>query len=252
MKIRFLGTGTSYGIPVIGCACSVCTSSDPRNIRSRSAILIHSGASNILVDAPQELRLQLVAAGICDLSAVLITHDHSDHLLGLDDTRIFVNRTQNPIPLFARESVIERIRRVFYYSSIRPEITCGLPRFEFHEINTAFSAAGLEIVPLPVYHGECEITGFRMNDLAYITDCSKIPEQTFSLLKGIRILILNALRHEPHPTHFSLTQSIEVAQRIHAQQTFFTHISHGLDYKKTSSELPAGIQLAYDGLEIEC
>jgi len=250
----FLGTGTSTGVPVLGCACATCRSSDARNHRYRCAALISTPQGRILIDTPPELRLQLLRAGIGYVHAVLLTHYHADHLFGLDDVRLFPRYLGGPVPVYCNRETEQVLRQSFAYAFApgTEQLPIGVvPKLKIVRVEEhPFEVLGQRITPVPLEHAHFRVLGFRIEDLAYLTDVSRIPESSWPLLEGVRILILDALRKRPHPAHFSLDQAIAVAQQLGAERTYLTHIGHELEHEATSRELPAGIELAYDGLQI--
>ena len=254
-RLIFLGTGTSHGVPALGCDCDVCTSTDPRNSRTRPSVLLQFPAGNLLIDTSPELRLQLLRARVGVAHAIAFTHAHADHMFGLDDVRLFPRTLGGPVPVFCERNVEASIRTTFSYAFTEAAVRIpsgGVPQLTFQTIkpNTAFETLGVTVLPLRLEHGPFAVLGFRVGGLAYCTDVSRIPDESWPHLQGLDILILDALRREPHPTHFSLSQAIDIASRLKAKQTYFTHISHGLDHEQTEASLPATIRLAYDGLAI--
>lgn len=250
MKLTFLGTGTSHGIPTIGCNCPVCRSDNPQNKRTRCGALLQINGRNWLIDTPTEFRLQALRENLTHVDAVLYTHGHADHILGLDDLRVFT--AQRPLDIYGNRETLITIRRTFPYAFKPPKQTGGgFPCLIPHRVAGSFSIGETEIIPLPVLHGKMSILGYRIGPLVYITDASRIPDRTYSLTTGCRCLVLNALRYYPHPTHFSLAQAIETAERIGAEKVFFTHICHNLEHETVNRFLPSGMQLAYDGLSVE-
>lgn len=253
-QMILLGTGTSNGVPMIGCHCEVCESPNPKNHRTRSGVLVQGPKGNFLIDTPPELRLQLVRERIDAAGAAVFTHGHADHLFGLDDLRIFSYYQQCVIPLYCEAETEKRIRRSFDYAFDDPAATRhfgAVPQFSVTSIGTdPFELMGLVIRPIRLWHGEMPVLGFRINNVAFCTDVSRIPEDSWPLLEGLDVLVLDALREKPHPTHFSLSQALDVVQRVAPRQAYFTHISHVLEYEATNAKLPPGVALAYDGLRI--
>lgn len=246
-----LGTGTSVGVPTIGCGCDVCQSGHPRNQRTRCAVAIGLPEGNLLIDTPPDLRTQLVREQIGIVHAVLYTHEHTDHVMGMDDIRIFQFRLHGPVPLYCEAQVERRIRAAFDYAfSTEPATHTGAaPNVAFHRISTEpFHLLGARIVPIRLQHGpRFWVLGFRIGNVAYCTDVSAVPEESWPLLEGLDVLILDALRPTPHVTHLSLDEAIAVSRRVGARRTYFTHTSHELDYEQTNASLPPDMQLAYDG-----
>ena len=252
MRITFLGTGTSHGVPMIGCGCATCLSSDPRDSRLRSSIYVETGEASILVDAGPDLRAQALRHRISRVDAIIFTHGHADHILGMDDVRRFNALMGGPMPCFGDASTLEDIRRMFsYVFDPATLIGGGLPRLDLRLIDGAFSVGELAIQPVPLLHGVRPVLGFRFGRFAYLTDCSSIPGPSWPLLEGLDVLVLDALRIRPHPTHFSLDEAIATAARIGAARTFFTHMCHDLQHAPTDARLPPGMALAYDGLVLE-
>lgn len=251
MKVNFLGTGTSQGVPIIGCGCPVCTSLDFRNQRFRSSIHIEVDGLSIVVDTGPDFRMQMLRARIQKLDAVLFTHEHKDHTAGLDDIRPFNFLQKKDIPIFGRSHVLEQIRREFAYIFSGKKYP-GVPLVETVEIDDRpFQISGTEIIPIPVMHYKLPVLGFRIGDFTYITDANFIPEESIDLVRGTEILVLNALQKEDHISHFTLEEAVSMASRIGAKQTYFTHISHRLGlHAQIDEELPEGIALAYDGLTV--
>lgn len=253
-KMVLLGTGTSVGVPTIGCGCDVCQSSDPRNQRTRCAAVLGLPDGNLLIDTPPDLRTQLVREGIGLVHAVLYTHEHTDHLMGMDDIRIFQFRLNGPVPLYCEEPVERRVRAVFDYAfAEQPHTHSGAaPHVEFHRISTEpFGLLGERIVPIRLQHGpRFWVLGFRFGQVAYCTDVSAIPDESWPLLEGLDVLVLDALRPRPHITHLSLDEAVEIARRLQPRRTYFTHISHELDHAATNARLPPGMALAHDGLVV--
>lgn len=255
-KVIFLGTGTSVGIPAIGCRCGVCTSGDPKNNRLRCAIVVETPAGRILVDTPPDLRTQLLRADIPLVHAVLYTHEHADHIYGLDDLRLFPFRLRAAVPVYCTAHVESRLRTAFEYVFMdRQETHPGSrPMLELRTIDPdqPFQVLGTEVVPIPMTHGpHFDVLGFRFGDFAYCTDTNHIPAASIERLRGVHTFVVDALRDKPHPTHFNLEQALEVACQVGAAQTFLTHIGHDLDHHETNRRLPDGVELAYDGLELE-
>ncbi len=257
MKLTFLGTGTSFGIPVIGCKCLVCTSTDPRNSRTRHALLIEQGDETLLVDTPPELRLQLVGQDVRQVDHVLLTHPHADHVHGIDDLRIFSLRSERPLPVYVAEEYVEEFRSRFAYiwgAEAGPAPGTSIPDLElrpFHD-RELLNIGGLKVQPIAFPHGYLRSYGLRVGDLALIVDAKRVPEDAVELLSGLRVLVLNALWHgDPHPTHFNVEEALEVAARLGAEMTYLTHLTHRLDHESLLSELPEGIAPAYDGLSVE-
>ena len=248
MQITFLGTGTSHGIPVIGCQCPVCHSKDPRDKRGRTAILIKTNGVQILVDAPPELRLQLLAANCRQVEAMLLTHAHADHIAGLDDVRIFSERSNQAFPIYGPKAALKQLRERFGYVFRNTQIGGGKPKLALHSVQNAFWIKGIKIIPIPLWHGKIKVFGYRLHDFAYLTDVSKIPEASYALLKGLKVLVVDALRHAPHETHFNLEQALAEAERIKARKVYFTHMCHILGHAATERKLPKHVRLAYDGL----
>jgi len=251
VRVILLGTGTSHGIPMIGCDCAVCTSSDSRDKRTRPGIYIRTGQGGVLIDTPPELRLQCIRSGVRRVDAVLYTHHHADHIAGLDDLRQFCSRASGPIPCYGSAETLARLRRMYEYAFVDdPEYPSAKPRLELRTIDGPFELCGETFVPIRLLHGCLPVLGFRVGDFAYCTDCSAIPPESMRRLEGLDVLVLDALRRTPHPTHFHLAEAIEVARRIGARRTYFTHIAHELKHAETDAELPETMALAYDGLEI--
>ena len=249
-----LGTGTSVGVPMIGCGCDVCLGGHPRNQRTRCSIALGLPEGNLLVDTSPDLRAQLLREKIGLVHAVLYTHEHADHLFGLDDVRLFPFYLGHSVPMYCEPQVEKRIRQTFDYA-FRKEPTThagAVPQIELHSIGLEpFSLLGQSIVPVRLKHGpRFEVLGFRFGNVAYCTDVNEIPDATWPLLEGLDVLILDALRPRPHATHFSLDQAIEVARRLQPRRTLFTHVSHELDYETTNAQLPPGMELAYDGQRV--
>jgi phosphoribosyl 1,2-cyclic phosphate phosphodiesterase len=264
LRVTLLGTGTSHGVPMIGCDCRVCQSIDPRDRRSRTSILIERTGSgqcvapfaaavrNILVDTSTDLRSQALALGVRRVDAILFTHSHADHILGLDEVRRFNMLQKTSIPAYGDERTVADVRQTFAYI-FDPETprSGGIPQLSLSRIGGPFTLGSVEIVPVPVLHGQRLINGFRFGSFAYLTDCSAIPDTSWALLEGVRTLVLDALRDRPHPTHFSLSEAVEAATRIGAERTLFTHICHDLPHAETCARLPPGMELAYDGQVLE-
>ena len=248
-----LGTGTSHGVPMIGCDCTTCHSTDARDRRLRPSIYIDvPDRVRILVDTATDLRQQALAHRITRVDAVLFTHAHADHILGLDDLRSFNALQGSPIPCYANREAWEQIRRQFSYVFEGPlQIGGGVPQLTANEITGPFFIRGIRIVPVPLWHGKLPILGFRLGNFAYLTDCNRIPDESLALLGGVDILVLDALRDEPHETHFTLGEAVAVAGSLGAQETYFTHMTHDLPHAKTNARLPEGMQLAYDGLVLD-
>jgi phosphoribosyl 1,2-cyclic phosphate phosphodiesterase len=249
-----LGTGTSVGVPTVGCGCSVCTGGKPRNQRTRSAAIVGLPDGNLLIDTPPDLRFQLLREGIGIVHSVLFTHAHADHIFGLDDLRLFPFYLGHPVPLFAERNVEQVIRQAFSYAfSDRPVTHAGaVPQLAFHTIDDSpFEVLGVRVTTIRLKHGpHFQVLGFRLNDLAYCTDTNEISEPSLALLEGLDTLVIDALRDRSHPTHFSLEQAIAVAQRLRPRRTIFTHKSHELDYDAVSARLPQSMELGYDGMRI--
>lgn len=253
MRVTFLGTGTSHGVPMIGCACDVCQSTDSRDRRSRPSILItlDSGAQ-VLVDTSTDLRAQALAHGVTRIDAIVFTHSHADHIFGFDEIRRFNVLAGRPLPVHADARTLDDLRRTFPYAFTPPDqMGGGVPQVEPHEVSGPFVLGGQAFVPVPILHGRRPILGYRVGGFAYLTDCSAIPEPSEGLLEGLDVLVLSALRHRPHPTHFTLGQAVDAAARIGARQTWFTHMCHDLGHEATTRDLPDRMSLAWDGLTIE-
>lgn len=252
MEIEILGSGTSMGVPMVGCACKVCRSEDPRDKRLRTSALIKGNDAAILIDTSVDFRQQILRAGITRLDAVIYTHHHVDHILGLDDLRGFNLLHKTAIPLFGMEDTMNAIRRVFSYAFSEQFKDSGVPQISLNILDgQPFRIKGIGILPIPLLHGRMPVLGFRIGDFAYCTDVNEIPPPSYDLLRNVKVLILDALRHKPHPTHFSVTEAVREAQKIGAERTYLTHISHALLHRETEAQLPEGIFLAYDGLKFE-
>ncbi|MDM8008141.1 MAG: MBL fold metallo-hydrolase [Phycisphaerae bacterium] len=251
-RIVILGTGTSHGVPMIGCTCPVCTSSDPRDKRTRTSVAVETAGRSFLIDTPPELRTQCLACNITRVDAVLYTHSHADHIVGLDDLRRFNALQKAPIPCYGDAHTLRDLHRMFPYAfQDMPDYPSAKPHLEMIEVDGAFELLGVRVVPIPLFHGKLPVLGFRIGPFAYCTDCNQIPDESMALLQGLKVLILDGLRRRPHPTHFNLEQAVEAARRIGARQTFFTHIAHELAHEATNAELPPGMALAHEGQVIE-
>src|SRR5690606_17570007 len=248
MRLHFLGTGTSQGVPVIGCTCAVCTSEDTRNHRMRSSVWIELGGKHIVIDTPAEFRLQALRAKLPRLDALLYTHAHADHIFGIDDIRRYNQMQREVIPLYASKETLEALRQIAGYIFDFDDHNWALPKAEPHEITGPFELFGRVVEPLLVWHGKMPVTAFRIGRMAYVTDCNAIPAETMERLEGLDLLVLDALRHRPHPTHFSISEAVEVIQRLKPKRALLTHLCHEVDHATTEAELPPGIRLAYDGL----
>jgi phosphoribosyl 1,2-cyclic phosphate phosphodiesterase len=251
LRVTMLGSGTSTGVPVIGCNCAVCTSTDPRNQRLRPGLWLELPAGSLLIDTPIDLRLQALTHRIPRVDAVLFTHAHVDHTFGLDDLRIYNFRQRAAIPCYGSTETLARLRQTFAYCFEPGQEGGGKPRLDLVPVDGRFEVLGSEVLPIPVWHGETEVLGYRLGGFAYVTDVSRIPETSFALLAGVEVLILGALRWRPHPTHFSIGEAIVAAQRIGARRTLFTHLTHDVDATALREPLPAGIELGHDGLVLE-
>jgi phosphoribosyl 1,2-cyclic phosphate phosphodiesterase len=266
IRVTVLGSGTSHGVPAIGCDCAVCRSEDPRDKRTRPSILIEivpgphdpartpfaAAVRSILVDTSTDLREQALANDVRRVDAILYTHTHADHVFGIDEVRRFNQMQKAAIPCFAQADTVASLRRMFAYIFEPPaQIGGGLPQLSLFRLAGAFSLGGVEIVPIPLFHGTLPILGYRLGTFAYLTDCNRIPDASFALLDGVRTLIIDALRRRPHSTHFSVDEAAAAAARIGAERVYFTHISHDLGHAETCASLPPGVQLAYDGQVIE-
>jgi phosphoribosyl 1,2-cyclic phosphate phosphodiesterase len=253
-QLVVLGTGTSVGVPMIGCDCAVCQSDDPHNKRTRCGLAVGLPEGILLVDTPVELRLQMLRERIGIAHAILYTHEHADHLFGLDDVRLLPFHLGHAVPIYCERIVEERIRKSFDYAfTDRVHTHAGaVPQLVFRTIDTSpFEVLGAEVIPIRLHHGpQFEVLGFRFGNVAYCTDTNGIPESSWPLLSNLDVLILDALRPRPHATHFSLDEAVAVAERVGARRTFFTHCSHELDFVETNARLPASMELAYDGLRI--
>ena len=238
---------------MIGCTCAVCRSADPRDRRLRPSIFLDvPGRAGILVDMTPDLRQQALARGLSRLDAVLFTHSHADHILGLDEIRRFNFMQGAAIPCYAAAEVWQSIRRTFYYVFDEiPRQGGGIPKIDAHEITGPFDAAGVHVVPVPLLHGRMPILGFRFGDLAYLTDCSAIPDESWPLVAGVETLIIDALRDKKHSTHFTVDEALEAIARIAPARAYLTHMSHDLGHAETNARLPPGVELAYDGLVLD-
>lgn len=257
IKVTLLGTGTSTGVPVIGCRCRVCQSPDPHDNRTRCACLVEAGEMSLVIDTGPDFRRQALRERIRRVDAVLFTHHHFDHVVGLDDLRPFLFGNRTPIPCYARANTVAVLQRMFEYIFGDGSYP-GVPLLTLHTVNDCFRVesryvpgASVSITPIEVFHGELPILGYRIGRFAYLTDASHIPETSYPLLDNLDVLVLDALRHEPHPTHFTIEDAVETALRIGAQQTYFIHMTHSILHAEENARLPEGIALGYDGLQFE-
>ncbi|MBK7944805.1 MAG: MBL fold metallo-hydrolase [Flavobacteriales bacterium] len=249
--ITFLGTGTSQGVPVIGCGCAVCRSSDPRDARLRSSAMVDVGATRLLIDAGPDLRQQMLSAHVDRLDAVLLTHEHMDHIGGIDDLRAFNFRQRRAMDIHGNAATLEAVRHMYHYA-FGERVYPGVPELALHAVDGAFTIGDARIEPFAVLHGRMPVLGYRIGGLAYITDANHIADEVVERLHGIDVLVLNALRQSEHPTHFNLQQALAMVERIAPKRACFTHISHLLGTNaEVSAELPQGVELATDGLRID-
>jgi phosphoribosyl 1,2-cyclic phosphate phosphodiesterase len=252
MVVTLLGTGTSSGVPLIGCECEVCRSVDFRDKRLRSSIHIAVNGRSLIVDTGPDFRQQVLRLNLKEVDAVLFTHEHKDHTAGLDEIRAYNFRSGRDIPLYGRPSVLAQLQREFAYIFAEHKYP-GVPRVRINEIgNEPFDVFGVQVIPIEVMHHKLPVYGFRIGDFTYLTDLNFIPDQELIKVAGTKILVLDALQRQPHISHFTLDQAVEVAMRIGAERTYFTHISHKLGlHSEVEKELPTGIRLGYDGMQIK-
>ena len=254
MQVLILGSGTSFGVPMIGCDCEVCRSDDPRDNRTRAAVLIRAAGRQILVDAPPDLRQQMLRHGVARLDAVLMTHAHADHIFGLDDLRAFSAHQQAALPVYGDAETLRVLRKDFDYAFADQDFREGwiIPRLDLREWNGPAQIAGVPVAPVPILHGGDRILGYRVGDFAYLTDCSGVPEESMPLLEGLDALVVGAVKHDPpHPKHFSVRQALELIELLRPRRAWLTHISHRLGHSVTEAQLPAHVRLAWDGLVID-
>ncbi len=249
----FLGTGTSMGVPMLGCDCHVCTSTNPKNHRYRSSVLIGTPRGNVLIDTTPEVRLQLLRENVKLVHAVVYTHYHVDHLFGLDDLRIFPVKLNGPLPIYCTDEVDAMIRKVFAYAfdPISETLPAGhVPRLELRRIDSRpFEVLGERFTPIPMIHGRFNVFGFRIGDVAYCTDVSHIPDSSWPLLEGLDVFVIDALRPDkPHPSHFDVGQALDAIRRVKPKKAYFTHMAHTMEYDELMRTLPPGVEPAYDGL----
>ncbi|MGE3275682.1 MAG: MBL fold metallo-hydrolase [Vicinamibacterales bacterium] len=252
-RVTFLGTGTSHGVPMIGCTCDTCRSTDPHDRRLRPSIYLDvEHGPKVLVDTSTDLRQQALAHGITRVDALLFTHSHADHVMGLDEVRRFNAVQGGAIPAYADARTAAEIRRIFRYVFEPPaQKGGGLPQVLLHEIEGPFDLDGVRVVPVPLLHGSLPILGFRIGPFAYLTDCSAIPAGAWPVLDGVEFLVIDALRHRPHPTHFTVAQALDVVRTLAPRRAWLTHICHDLPHAATNATLPEGVELGYDGQQIE-
>ena len=256
LQVTLLGTGTSTGVPVIGCACRVCRSADPRDARTRTSCYIEADGVHLVIDTGPDFRRQALREHIRRVDAVLFTHHHFDHIVGLDDLRPFFFDNRTPIPCYARPNTAAVLREMFRYI-FRDGSYPGVANLALHEVEGLFQVESryttdvTAIEPIDVFHGDLPLYGYRVGRFAYLTDTSRIPEASFSRLQDLDVLVLDALRHEPHRTHFTIKEAVAVAQRIGARQTYFVHMTHSVLHAEEDVRLPEGIALGYDGLRFE-
>ncbi len=250
-RVTVLGSGTSHGVPMIGCSCATCSSTDPRDRRTRPSIYVDVvDGPKVLVDTSTDLREQALAQGVRRVDAILFTHSHADHVMGLDDSRRFSQMQKGQIPCYADAATVAALQKQFYYVfDPGTEKGGGLPQIELNTIDGPFEIAGLRVQPIPLMHGRRPVLGFRFGDFAYLTDTNYVPDEAWPLLGGVKTIVLDALRHRPHPTHFTVAEALTVVDRLKPQQTYFTHICHDLPHVATNQSLPAGVELAFDGLQ---
>jgi phosphoribosyl 1,2-cyclic phosphate phosphodiesterase len=251
-RLTFLGTGTSHGIPMIGCSCAVCQSTDPRDNRTRPSIYIEvADGPSVLVDTSTDLRQQALTRHVRRVDAILFTHSHADHVMGFDEVRRFNAISGASIAAYADARTSADLRRMFNYVFDPPkEKGGGIPQLTLTTIDGPFAVGNVRVQPVPLMHGSRPILGFRFGAFAYLTDCSAIPDQSWPLLENLDVLVLDALRHRPHPTHFTVAEALEVVDRLKPSRTYFTHICHDLAHEATNRSLPPSVELAYDGLAL--
>lgn len=257
-RLLVLGSGTSTGVPVLGCDCAVCHSNNPKNQRTRPSVLMQFPAGNLLIDTTPEMRMQLLREKVSKVHAIAYTHPHADHLFGLDDARLFPKAVGGAIPIYCEQQTEVAIRRAFHYAFpdegegyIPPRV--GVPKIVFERItpNQPFQTLGQTLIPLRLLHGKFQVLGFRCGSLAYCTDVNHIPEESWPWLENLETLILDALRPEPHPTHYSLSEALAVIERLRPRRAYLTHLSHFFDHDVVESSLPANVGLTYDGLTLD-
>lgn len=250
LKFTILGSGTSTGVPVLGCHCAVCESPDPRNNRTRCSALLEWGSQKILIDTATDFRQQALREQIEHIDAVLFTHAHADHVHGIDDLRTFTFHREEAIPIYASASVLTRIKGLFSYIFSDTDAPGYRPRLQGHTIDGPFQLFGQKVIPVPLLHGPGESLGYRVGNLAYIVDCSAIPESSCDLLQGLEVMVIDALRFREHDSHFNIAQAIEIAEKLQVKRTLLTHLTHDIDYSRHNEGLPDGVEFAYDGLSL--
>jgi phosphoribosyl 1,2-cyclic phosphate phosphodiesterase len=251
LQLTVLGSGTSMGVPTLGCHCAVCESSDPLDKRTRPSVLLSWGGRNVVIDTTPDFRLQAIRAHIDRLDAVIYTHAHADHILGLDDIRPYNMRQKSEIPIYGSADTLAALRSQFSYIFDDTPTENLLPAVSLHAIDGPFDLFGLQFVPVPALHGAQPVLGFRFGKAAYLTDFIRVPEESKKLLHGLDDFILDALRYVPHPMHSNVEQSLALVAELKPKRAWFTHICHDLSHAKDNPKLPAGVQLAYDGLQFE-
>ena len=247
LKLTVLGSGTSTGVPVLGCHCAVCSSAELRNNRTRCSVLFEWSGRKVLIDTATDFRQQALREGIEQIDTVLYTHAHADHVHGIDDLRTFTLMTGNAIPVYAARGVLDRIQGLFSYIFSETGSSGFRPRLQVHEVAGPFDLFGQKVIPIPLVHGPGDSLGYRIGNLAYVVDCSAISESSWSLLEGLDVLIIDALRFREHESHFSISEAIKVARQLRVPRTLLTHLSHDIDYSRHSAGLPEGVEFAYDG-----
>jgi phosphoribosyl 1,2-cyclic phosphate phosphodiesterase len=257
MKLTFLGTGTSFGVPVVGCDCAACTSTDPRDRRTRHGAVLEAEEGRLLIDTPPELRLQLLASGVDRVHAVWFTHIHADHIHGIDDLRVFTVRGRGDLPAYVGTEYHDAIAHHFRYifdEGHEPPAGSSRPGVQIHDLQPGepVEIVGRTFVPVEVPHGSVRVYGFRVGTLGYVTDGKALPPRALETLRGVETLVLNALWFgRPHPAHFNVEEAVEAANRVGAKRTYLTHLTHRVTHTELLSRLPAGVEPAYDGLTIE-
>lgn len=252
MRLTVLGSGTSHGVPMIGCDCPVCTSPDPRNRRTRCSAYVTVNGAHLLIDTATELRLQAVTNGIKRIDAILYTHYHADHVSGIDDLKSFNHVKGGTLTCFGDDATGYWLKLRYDFAFAGTQWLGAIPDLRFETVDDEpFKAAGVEVTPIPLQHGRIRTTGYRIGDIAYLTDTNGVPESSMRALRGLEVLVLDGLRHRPHPTHFNIVQALEVVEQLRPSQTYLTHLTHEVDHASVNAVLPSGVELAYDGLTVE-